>query len=56
MSKHLIYIVHQDHDSFECFIPVLQGVEYLILNVSMVLRLGLIVDASCILEGGRSRE
>ena len=27
-SKHLVYIIHQDHDSFECFIPVLEGVEY----------------------------
>jgi hypothetical protein len=27
-SKHLVYIVHQVCDSFECFIPVLEGVKY----------------------------
>ena len=27
-SKHLVYIVHQVCDSFECFISVLEGVKY----------------------------
>ena len=48
-SKHLVYIVYQYHDSFECFIPVLVS-RVLIVSVSMVLRLGLIVDAPCILN------
>jgi hypothetical protein len=28
LSKHLVYIVHQDHDTFDCSIHVLEGVEY----------------------------
>jgi hypothetical protein len=27
-SKHLVYIVYQDYDSFECFILFLGGVKY----------------------------
>ena len=27
-SKHLVYIVLQVHNSFDCFIPALEGVKY----------------------------
>ena len=36
--------------------PECRGSRVLIVSVSVVLRLGLIVDAPCILEGGRSCE
>ena len=47
-SKHLVFIVHQDHDSFCVLYSLPRGSKVLIVSVSMVLRLRLIMDAPCI--------